>query len=95
MRFAAGSWGSMSSLMGETCPVCGVSATSTWDDGLRIDESTWDGADIFRLHEDVAGFIATGKVRAIVEREGFTGVAFTPAEEFADPYPDSKARRPA
>ena len=47
------------------------------------------------LYEDVASFLVTEKVRAIVEREGFTGVAFTPVEEYTDSFPHSRARRPA
>ena len=78
----------------DRCPTCGGADYSTWDNGILIDKSRWDGSDIFRLHEDVVGLVVTARVRDIVEREGFTGATFIPAEEFKDPYPESRARRP-
>jgi len=74
------------------CLTCGVASYSTWDNGVLIDESRWDGSDILRLYEDVVGILVTKKVRDIVEREGFTGVEFIPAGEYTDPYPESRKR---
>jgi len=76
----------------EYCPVCGMTIYSTWDGGVVVDENTWDGSDLFRLYEDVAGIIATAKIKQIVDLNGFTGVSFIPAEEFHDPYPESRPR---
>lgn len=74
------------------CPGCGIVDYSTWDDGVVIDETTWDGSDMFRLHEDVVGIIVTEKIRRIVEQKGFTGVSLVPAEEAHDRWPDSRPR---
>ncbi len=74
------------------CSECGIVDYSTWDNGVFIDEMTWDGSDIFRLFEDVVGVVCTEKVKDLVEREKFTGVVFIPAEKFHDPFPESRSR---
>lgn len=72
------------------CASCGFVEYSSWRGGVIIDEGTWDGSDMFRLYEDVVGVIVTEKFVRIVEREGFTGLQFTPAEDYSDPFPQSR-----
>ena|SRR3990172_413140 len=51
---------------------------------LVVDRSTWDGADIYRIHEYSALVYCTEQVKEFIESQGFTNVSFLLDGEIPD-----------
>jgi hypothetical protein len=64
------------------CPACGkMKFTGVNENGLIVDESKWDGSDIFNVFPLSLFKIVTGRVKEIAEKNNLTNVVFVPTEE--------------
>jgi len=71
----------------KVCLTCGktIYKTPPWHERkLVIDTATWDGEDIFHIHEYPGGIFCTEQVKEFVEQAGFTNVAFLEDGEIPD-----------
>jgi hypothetical protein len=70
----------------ERCPACGLVEEVQSKHGAPIDESTWDGSDIFDLGGGGGPFVTPRVIDCVVENN-LAGASFLPAEEL--PCPES------
>jgi len=72
------------------CPTCGFTRYSTYRNGIIVDETQWDGSDVFRIREWRNVRLVTEKVKEVIMRHELTNVVLLPAEELR--WPDDIPR---
>lgn len=70
----------------QSCGACGYVIYSTWENGMRVDESTWDRSDFFRLEEHSGFVIVSEPAKLLFEARKFTGVRYIALSEVIDEY---------
>jgi len=67
---------------GPVCPYCGNGSIVNAIHGVAIDESTWNGADIFVPWGLIGTTIVTGRVPELASKYSLLNVTTTPAEDY-------------
>lgn len=63
------------------CDACGLTRYSSYTRGLLVDPANWDGCDLFTLNGYDQMYIATERVRAVIERHALTNCMLVRVEE--------------
>jgi hypothetical protein len=66
------------------CQECGRKEYSTWDDGLRLDKTSYDGSDILRIEEHWGHIFVNEKVKGLIEQHALSNVRFTVDKDVID-----------
>ena len=77
----------------DVCPYCGKKKIQPCINGLMVDESAWDGSDIFTLREYPKLILITQKVKDLFEKNKITGCTILPAEQKKINYDYREKRR--
>lgn len=67
------------------CQYCGLKKYSAYENGIIIDETRWDGSDIFTITGYERIILVTEKVKSVIEKNGLKGVKFIPSHELEWP----------
>lgn len=71
------------------CEACDLIQYSAYENGLPVDESSWDGSDFFRF-EEWGGLFVTERARDCILHERLTGMSFIQVESLRWPEGVSK-----
>lgn len=63
------------------CDVCNHITYSSYENGLKIDESQWDGSDFFTVWPLPRFILVTERVKKFIEEHKLRNVKFTPIEK--------------
>jgi hypothetical protein len=67
------------------CDRCGLKEYSAFENGIVVDESTYDGSDFFTVEEYPKYILCSGRAKSIMERSRLTNVSFVDSAEFRWP----------
>lgn len=64
------------------CPYCRVGVACRRQPRVVIDESSWDGTDVFRPRGTPAPFVCSARFKQAVDDHGLTRITLIPAEKY-------------
>lgn len=69
----------------QRCDYCGFEIYSAFKNGIIVDETNWDGSDIFTVNGYPRYILVTEKVKDVIEKQKFSGLIFIPSHELKWP----------
>jgi hypothetical protein len=79
-----------------TCPHCGMIRYSSFQDGIIVDEQTWDGSDFFTVTGYPKFILVTERAKDLIVEHGLTNCALIRSQDLAwgsDPRPEDMYER--